>query len=141
MHNTNDLEGSNFHIELLIYALKYQDKAIVEIFEDFLTTLFEPEYTTDILTAAVFKLAETDPYSCRWALRNFYDLKLHSDIKEGAIMFATQKIIGLGFILGQDFSVTANGGIIINKYAKAALREGTSASDWLFLEEILQLVD
>lgn len=141
MHNTNDLERFNFHIELVIDALKRQSKALVALVEDFLTTLFGSEYTTDILTAAMFQLAETDPYTCRWALRNFYDLKLHRDITEGVVMFAAKKIIGLGFLLGQDFSVTSNGGILIKKYASAALREGTSASDWLFLEEILQLVD
>jgi len=43
-----------------------------------------------------------------------------------------QKLIGKGFILGKDFSVISNSGILINKYAKAALKEGTSASDWLF---------
>ena len=141
MHNTNDLERFNFHIELVIDALKRQEKTLITLVEEFLTTLFGSEYTADILTAAMFQLAETDPYTCRWSLQNFYDLKLHSDITEGVIMFAVNKLIAKGFIFGQDFSVTATGGIFINKYAKAALIEHTSASDWLFLERIMQLVD
>lgn len=141
MHNTNDVERFNFHIELVIDALKRQDKPLVALVEEFLTTLFGSEYTMDILTAAMFQLAETDPYTCRWSLQNFYDLKLHSDITEGVIMFAFKKLIAKGFIFGQDFSVTATGGVFINKYAKAALKEGTSASDWLFLEKILQLIE
>jgi len=42
--------------------------------------------------------------------------------------------INVGFILGKDFSVISNSGILINKYAKAALKEGTSASDWKSFE-------
>ena len=140
MHNTNDVERFNFHIELVIDALKRQEKTLVALVEEFLTTLFGSEYTTDILTAAMFHLAESDPYTCRWSLQNFYDLNLHSGITEGIVMFAVKKLIAKGFIFGQDFSVTASG-IFINKYAKAALKESTSASDWLFLEEILQLIE
>lgn len=141
MHNTNKPERFKFHIELVIDALKLHDKAMVESFKDFLTSLFDPTYTTDIVTAAVFQLAETDPETCRWTLRNFYHLELHRDITEGVVRFATQKLISKGFILGQDFSANQNGGIVINKNAKAALMESTSASDHLFFEEISQVFD
>lgn len=141
MQNTNDSERFKFHIELVIDAFKLQDKAMLESFKDFFTTLFCPEYTTDILTAAVFQLAETDPENCRWALHNFYDLKLNRDIIEGFVRFATQKLISKGFILGQDFSATKNGGIVIKKNAKAALIEATSASDHIFIEEISQVFE
>lgn len=141
MQNPNDSERFKFHIELIIDALKLQNKAKVEYFKSFLTTLFCPEYTTDILTAAVFQLAETDPENCRWALRNFYELKLNRDIIEGVVRFATQKLISKGFILGQDFSAIPNGGIVITKNAKAALIEATSASEHLFIEEISQVFD
>lgn len=141
MHNTNKPERFNFHTELVIDALKLHDKAMAESFKDFLTRIFDPTYTTDIVTAAVFQLAETDPETCRWALRNFYNLELHRDITEGVVRFATQKLISKGFILGQDFSATQNGGIVINKNAKAALMESTLASDHLFFEEISQVFE
>lgn len=141
VQNTNDSERFNFHIELIIDAFKLQNKAMVESFKDFLTTVFDPEYTTDILTAAVFQLAETDPENCRWALRNLYDLKLHHDIKEGVVRFATQKLISKGFIPGQDFSATQNGEIVINKNALATLMKVTSASDHLFIEQISQVFE
>jgi len=82
VHNTNNLEQFKSHIELVIDTLKLHEKALVALVEDWLTTLFSSEYTTEILTAAVFQLAEIDLYTCRWALRNFYNLKLHRDITE-----------------------------------------------------------
>ena len=141
MYNPNDLKPFTFDIELVFDALKLQDKALLQSLEYFFTTLLGSEYTKDILTAAMFQIAESDSEACRWALRNFYDLKLHRDVKEAVVRFAVQKLIGKGFILGQDFSVTPNSGIVINKNAKAALLEVTSASEHLFLEEILQVFD
>jgi len=81
VHNTNNLEQFKSHIELVIDTLKLHEKALVALVEDWLTTLFSSEYTTEILTAAVFQLAEIDLYTCRWAW-NFYNLKLHRDITE-----------------------------------------------------------
>lgn len=141
MYKPKNLEPFKFDIDLIIDALKLHDKALLESFEVLFTTLLGSRYTRDILTAAVFQIAETDPETCRWALRNFYDLKLHGDITEGVRRFAIQKLIGKGFIFGQDFSVTLNGGILINKNARAALIEVTSASEHLFIEEISQMLD
>lgn len=141
MHSTNDLEPLDFDVELIVDALKSQDKALVESFEYFFTTLFGPKYTTDILTAAVFQLAETDLDACRWALRNFYDLKLHHEIIEGIVMFAAQKLIDKGFILGQDFSINKTGEIVLTQSAKAVLMADTLSSDHIFIEEILQVIE
>lgn len=140
MHNTNDLEPFNFDVELIIDALKSQNKALLESFKTSFTNLLGSKYTIDLLAAAVFHLSETDPDTCRWALRNFYNLKLHRDITEGIVMFATQKLINRGFTLGQDFSITQTGEIAINKSAKAALMTDTSASDRIFLEEVSQVI-
>lgn len=141
MLDTNDLKQFNFHTELVIDALKNQNKAFLVVFEDFITTLLGSEYTTEIITAAVFILAEVDLDTCCWTLRNFYDLNMHRDIAQGIVMLAVKKLASKGFILGQDFSVTANGGIFIKEYAMAALIEATSASDWIFFAEILQVVN
>jgi len=141
VYNPNDLEPFNFDVELVIDALKSQDKALLKSFECCFTTLFGSKYTKDILTAAVFQLAETDLDTCRWTLRNFYNLKLQHGVIEGVVMFAAQKLIGKGFILGQDFSLSHSGEIFINKNAKAALMTGTSEVDHIFLEEISQVLE
>jgi hypothetical protein len=140
VYSTNDLEPLDFDVELIVDALKSQDKALVESFEYFFTTLFGPKYTTDILTVAVFQLAETDLDACRWALHNFYDLKLHHEIIEGIVMFAAQKLIDKGFILGQEFSINKTGEIVLTESAKAVLMANTLYSDHIFIEEILQVI-
>ena len=141
MRITNDSELFNFYIKFVIDALKLQDKSLVESLEDLITTLFGSKYTKDILRAAVFQLAETDHDTCRWALRNFYNLKLHRALTEEIVKFVTPKLISQGFILGQDFSASANGGIFITKNAKAALIENTLDINSIFFEEVLQGFD
>lgn len=136
MHNLSDLEPFNFNVELVIDALKNQNKALLQSFETSFTNLLGSKYTIDLVTAAVFYLAETYPNTCRWALHNFYNLKLRRDITEGIAMFTVQKLISRGFILGQDFSITQNGEIAINKSVKVALMIDTSASERIFIEEI-----
>lgn len=141
MYNISYLEPFNFDVDLVIDAFKNQNKALLESFECFFTSLCGSNYTKDILTSAVFQLAETDIDSCRWALRNFYDLKLHDDVKEGVVMFAAQKLIDKGFVFGQDFSITHTGEIFINKNAKDTLMADTSAADHIFIEEVSQFYE
>lgn len=141
MYNSNDMEPFNFDVELVIDALKNHDKALLKSFEYFFTTLCGSNYTKDILTSAVFQLADTDLDTCRWALHNFYDLKLHDDVKEGVVMFAAQKLLDKGFIFGQDFSITHTGDIFINQNAEATLMTCTSASEHIFFEKIWQVFE
>lgn len=131
-------ESFKFGIELVAETLKLQKQSAVESLTTALTALIGSESTSDMLTAAVLQLAETDPDACRWSLRTFSTLNFHLDLKEEILMFATKKLIGKGFFLGQHFSLTATGGIVMTKNAQAALMADTTASDWLFLEQILQ---
>lgn len=140
MHKSHDSEVFSFYLDLLIDTLKLQNEALVKSIKDFLITLLGREYSRDIFTAAVFQLAETEPDSCRWFLRTFSALNC-LELTEGVIMFSVKKLIGKGFILGQDFSVTPTGEIVITKNAQKALMEGSSASNRLFLEEISQVID
>jgi hypothetical protein len=93
------------------------------------------------MTAAVFQLAATDSDTCHWTLHTFYELDACLKLIEGAFKFAIQKLISLGFILGQDFSANANGEILLNRAAKIALLENISDADWNFLKEILQVME
>jgi len=135
----NDAEWFNLSLELIIEALKLQKQSVVESIAVSLTTLLGSKSTADILTAAVFQLAETDPVICRWSWQTFSHLNFHLGLREEIQMFVTKKLISKGFLLGQHFSLTSTGGIVTSKNAQTALREGTTAADWLFLEEILQV--
>ena len=131
-------ESFNFSIELVAETLKLQKQPAVESLTTALTAILGSESTSEILTAALFQLAETDPDTCRWTLRTFSTLSFYLDLKEGILMFATRKLMSKGFFFGKHFSFTATGGIVMTKKAQAALIAVTTASDWLFLEEILE---
>ncbi|NEQ66684.1 MAG: hypothetical protein F6K21_14495 [Symploca sp. SIO2D2] len=139
MDNLNPKEEFNLSMNLIIGALKLQDKALVESCEKTLTELLGSKCTSDIITAVVFQLAQTDPNTFDWAWRNLYSLDACQHLIEGIVMFAVKKLINQGFILGQDFSLSPTGKIWLCQEAKAALLEKSSATDCIFLKEILQV--
>lgn len=139
MDNINSTEEFNLSITLIIGALKLQDKALVESCEKTLTDLLGSEYTADIMTAVVFQLAQTDPDTFDWTWQNFYSLDACRYLIKGIVMFAVKKLINQGFILGRDFSINHRGKIWINPKAKTALLETSSATDRIFIKEILQV--
>ncbi len=140
MRVINDLERFNHQTELMVYILKFQNKAILKSVEELLAALIGFEYTSDILMAAVLQLSETDADTCRWTLRNLHALQ-HLDVIEELSMFAVKKLIAQGFIFGRDFSITPNSKIILNKNAMDDLMAGTSTADSVLLEEISQVVE
>ncbi len=140
MQNLSNSELFKFHVDLIIDALKLQNKPLVKNVEELITNLLSYEYTNDIVMAALFELAETDPEIFRWTLHNFHDLNFPAEVIEQIVMFAINKLINKGLILGRDFSVAANGTIFINQADKYALLDGISGNDALFLEEISQVI-
>lgn len=134
----NEAEWFGLYLNLIIEALKLQKQSVVESIAIYLITQLGFKPTADILTAAVLQLAETDPDICHWSWQTFSHLNFHLGLREEIQLFATKKLTSKGFLLGQHFSLTATGGIVMTKDAETALREGTTSSDWLFLEAILQ---
>ncbi|NES20853.1 MAG: hypothetical protein F6K41_18445 [Symploca sp. SIO3E6] len=139
MDNLNSKQEFNLSVTLILGALKLQDKALVESCERTLTELLGSECTSNIMTAVVFQLAQTDHNTFDWAWKNFYSLDACQHLIKGIVMFAVKKLINQGFILGQDFSINYTGKICICQQAKAALLEKSSATDCIFLEEVLQV--
>ncbi|MDV2996647.1 MAG: hypothetical protein N4J56_006301 [Chroococcidiopsis sp. SAG 2025] len=141
MYNIDRTEEFDSSVALLVDIFKLKNKAIVESCRKTFIALFGSDYTTDLMTAAVFQLAATDADTCHWTLHTFYELDACLKLIEGAFKFAIQKLISLGFILGQDFSANANGELLLNRIAKIALLENISDADWNFLKEILQVIE
>ncbi|NET58499.1 MAG: hypothetical protein F6K47_20795 [Symploca sp. SIO2E6] len=139
MDNINSTEKFNLSITLIIGALKLQDKVLVKSCEKTLSDLLGSEYTSDIMTAVVFQLAQTDPDTFNWTWQNFYGLDACRNLIKGIVMFAVKKLINQGYILGQDFSINPTGTIWLCPKVKAALLEKSSATDRIFLEKILQI--
>ena len=129
----------DIHLELAVDVFKSQNPALVISLKNFLTVLPNPKCVEDVLTAAIYNLAKTEPEACRWILRHSYYLKPEVDLVEVASRLALTKLQKQGFVLNQDFKFEANSCLQVSEKAKAGLMVENSAGDRLLLEEILQI--
>lgn len=129
----------NPHVELAIDVFRTQTPALVASLKDFLTVLPNPKCVEQVLTTAIYQLAESDPDACRWLLRNPRYLEPELDLVEVAIQLALRKLQNQGLVLDQDFKFEPNSRLNVNAKAKAELMVGNSAGDRLLLEEILKV--
>ncbi|MUG96524.1 hypothetical protein F7734_30975 [Scytonema sp. UIC 10036] len=127
----------NAAVNLFVNILKFKDRDLVETCEQVLMNLMGSRYTQNIMNAALFQLAESAPDTCQWIWQNFPYLDACITLKEYVVMLAVQKLIGQGFILGQDFSVTSEGELLVNQNARAVLMQSISDADRVFVTEIL----
>lgn len=129
------------HVGLAVDVFKAQNPALVISLKDFLTVLPSPKCVEQVLAAAIYQLAETEPDACRWVLRNPDYLMPELDLVDLARNFARTSLESQGFVLEQDFRLEPNGWLEVNETAKAELFVGISAGERLLLEEILQIRD
>ncbi|WP_017318527.1 hypothetical protein [Mastigocladopsis repens] len=129
----------NSAVALFAYIFKFRDKALVETCEHTLISILGLKYTTNIMNAAMFQLAESAPETCLWIWQNFTYLEACISLNEYLTALAIQKLISQGFVLGQDFSATADGKILINEKAKSALFQSLSHKDLILIEENIQV--
>lgn len=132
-------QAYDIHLELAIDVFRSQNPALIISLKNFLTVLPNAKCVEDVLTAAIYKLAKTEPDTCRWVLRNSFYLKPEVDLVEVASKLAMTKLQKQGFILNQDFTFEPNSRLQVSDKAKAGLLVENSAGDRLILEEILQI--
>lgn len=125
------------YIELAVDVFKAQDQESINFLKDFLTVLPSPTYIEQVLIAGIEILAETEPESCRWLLRNGSFLMPEVDLVDLAIDLAITKLESQGFLLGQDFALEANGQLLVSEQAKVILLMDNSVRDRLLIEEIV----
>jgi hypothetical protein len=130
---------SLLHVELAIDVFKTQNPALLISLKDFLTVLPNPKCVEEVLTAAIYQLAETDPDACCWLLRNSCYLEPEVDLVEMARKLALTKLQNQGLVAGRDFKFEHNTRLQVSEQAKASLMVENSVGDRLLLEEILQV--
>ncbi|GAB1540780.1 hypothetical protein NUACC21_34490 [Scytonema sp. NUACC21] len=129
----------NAAVNLFVNILKFKDKDLVETCEQVLINLMGSKYTQNIMNAALFQLAENAPETCQWTWQNFSYLDACIRLKEYVVMLAVQKLISQGFVLGQDFSITSDGELLVNRDARVALMQSISDAERVFVTEILDV--
>lgn len=130
---------SLLHVELAIDVFKTQNPALLISLKDFLTVLPNPKCVEEVLTAAIYQLAETDPDACCWLLRNSCYLEPEVDLVEMARKLALTKLQNQGLVPGRDFKFEHNSRLQVSEQAKASLMVENSVGDRLLLEQILQV--
>ena len=129
------------HIDIAVDVFKTQNPALVSSLKDFLTVLPNPKSVEEVLTAALYQLAEIDSDSCRWLFRNPSYLEPELDLAEVAMKFAMTKLEQQGFVLNKDFMFEPKGRLCLSSTAKTRLMVENSVCDRLLLEEVLQVGD
>ncbi len=129
------------HIDIALDVFKTQNLALMFSLKDFLTVLPNPKCVEEVLTAAVYQLAETDPDACRWLIRNSYYLEPELDLVEVAMKFVSTKLENQGFFLNKDFWFESKRQLYLSKQAKAGLMGENSVCDRFLIEEVLQVCD
>lgn len=129
----------NSAVALFTRVLKFTNKGLVETCEQTLISLLGLEYTINVMNAATFQLAESAPEICQWIWQNFPYAEASISLKEHLIMLALHELISQNLVLGEDFSATTDGTILMNEKAKIVLIESLSHTEWILLEEIIQV--
>lgn len=135
--NLPNIEDFELHFDLIVKILKTQDISVVQSFKRGIKTLADPEYIQDVVIAAMYYLADSDPVAFIWALHN-YDLNLYLELRWKTSLHAVRKLINRGFVLGRDFSTLPCGGLAISPEAQKALMEDPVPCTMLLLQEVLQ---
>ncbi|MGB3641015.1 MAG: hypothetical protein WBA39_26070 [Rivularia sp. (in: cyanobacteria)] len=131
------IELFDFLVNMFANMLKQLNQNSVVECEQALTNLLGYECTREIINAAIFQVSELSPQTGRWICENFPDFEACIQLKEYSVMLATQELIKKGFILGKDFSITADGKLVINQQAKTALIQRLYLWEQVWVESIL----
>lgn len=133
------------YIELAIDVFKTQKMELVHFLKDFLAGLPNSKCIEEILTNAIYLMAETDPDGCRGILRNYSHLEPEISLPDMARQIASKKLVSQGFLIGKDFGFESNGKLVFNPKnstnLKSILMTESSPGDRLLIEEILQVRD
>lgn len=133
----NIIADAQPHLELAIDVLSSRDLRWILALKNFLVILPSPKYIEETLKVALYRIAETDPDTCRWLLRNRIYLMPELDIIELANNFMENNFKRQDLILNREFKFEQNRKLFLNEQAQADLVIEISACDRLLLEEIL----
>lgn len=137
----NHNKSFEHYLSLTTEALKLQNEAVAKNYEQKLVALLGIEYTTDILTAAILQLSETEPRIFCWTLENLAELEACYNLLQDIIKIAVSKLLSQGFSLGQDFSVTHKPKLLIKPNARESLLKSILPTDQIFFEVITKVIN
>lgn len=135
------IKNFDFIVEVFANLLKQQDINTVIDCEHKLIDLLGYEKARKITNKAILQVSELSPQTGSWVCENFPDFEACIELKEYSVMLAIRQLINKGFILGKDFSATAEGKLFINRKAKIALLQRLYLWEQVWVESILVVQD
>ncbi len=136
-----EIEYFDFFVRMFANMLRQRDKNAVIDCSNTLTHLLGYESARKIINRAIFDMAELSPQTGSWICNNFPDFEACIKLKEYSRMLATRQLINKGFVLGKDFSATADGKIVVNQQAKMALAQRLYLWEQVWVESVLLVRD
>lgn len=128
-------------VKMFANMLRQRDKNAVIDCSHSLTNLLGYECAREIMNKAILEIAELSPQTGSWICENFPDFEACIQLKEYSVMLATKQLINKGFVLGKDFSITADGKLVINRQAKIALLQRLYLWEQVWVESVLVVRD
>lgn len=94
-------------IAIAVNLLKRENPRIVQSLKDLLTFIPNPNYTKDVLEAAIIKLIYTHPQSALWLFQHPEVVEPQIQVREVIAQELTQTLLSWGYTL-KDFRFTAD---------------------------------
>lgn len=132
----NQPQEHEAYIELAIDVFKAQDWKAIAFLKNFLYVLPSPSAIETVLIAALYRLAETEPDTCRSILRHPDWFMPELDLRLFSMQLVLSQLKQRGFIPEQDFKIT-NQGLWLSHRAKETLWEDNLPGICLLIEEVL----
>lgn len=107
-------------IAIAVNLLKHRSPRLVQALKDLLTFIPNPNYTKDILEAAVVKLIYTCPESALWLFQNPEVLAPHIQSRKIIAQELTQSLLSWGYTR-ENFRFTTDYFLKINENLRSSL--------------------
>lgn len=117
MHSSLDREKA---IAIAVNLLKHKNPRIVQTLKDLLTFVPNPNYTRDVLEAAVLELIYTSPQSALWLFQHPEVVNPHIHVRQIVAQELTQKLLSWKYTL-EDFNFTSDYSLVMDKDIKKSL--------------------
>lgn len=82
------------------------------------------EAMAGVIIVSIERVLWFDTDSVSWTIQNLIPADVMQEIKKIISLSIFKRLIGRGFMPGKDFSVDANGGLLMNDLAKTAISLG-----------------
>lgn len=107
-------------IAIAVNLLKHESPRIVQALKDLLTFVPNPNYTRDVLEAAIVKLIYTYPQSALWLFQHPEVVEPQIQVREIIAQELTRNLLAWGYTL-EDFRFTGDYSLEVSENLKSNL--------------------